>query len=617
MKRLRARMRSWFDATMDRGTPALIGWLALASLALIGVITLLVILVAPGDADNVGGWREILWMSMLRTLDPGTMGSDDGSRVFLTLMLLVTLGGILVVSSLIGVLTTGLNSRIEELRKGRSPVLGKGHAVILGWSDQVFIVVSELAKANAGRARSTAVILADMDKVAMEDQIRARVGDTGRLRVICRSGSPLKPNDLELVNPDGARSIMVMPPAAADADIDVIKVLLLLKHRSWRDPRPHVVAAMQDTENMPAARLAAGDDALLIDADDIAVRLVVQSHRMQGLATVCNDLLDFSGNEIYMRTEPKLVGATYGAALDAYQRGCPIGLRRADGTVLINPAMDTVIATGDQTIVIAEDDLLIELSREKAPVHDGAIVTEAVPLAMPDRTLLIGWNSRGDKILDLLDRLVPAGSVVDVAAAVEPDTLGRAREVLTVGYRACDATSRRALEDLDPASYGHIVVLTDESVTPDRADDRSLVTLLHLRDIEVALGDPYSIVTEMNDDANRAIAQVTAADDFIVSSKVISLLLTQLAENRYLHSVFAELFDPAGSEIYLKPAWSYVRPGVDVNFATVVESARRRNETAIGYYTKGNGSERVVLNPPKAGKLTFDKDDSVIVIALD
>ena len=91
------------------------------------------------------------------------------------------------------------------------------------------------------------------------------------------------------------------------------------------------------------------------------------------------------------------------------------------------------------------------------------------------------------------------------------------------------------------------MVLTDDAgSTRDRADDRTLVTLLHLRDIEEPLGDPYSIVTEMNDDANREVAQVTKADDFIVSSKLISLLMTQLAENRHLHSVFAELFDPSG-----------------------------------------------------------------------
>lgn len=44
--------------------------------------------------------------------------------------------------------------------------------------------------------RSRVVILTDRDKVDMEDQIRARVGNTGRTRVTCRSGSPLKRSDI-------------------------------------------------------------------------------------------------------------------------------------------------------------------------------------------------------------------------------------------------------------------------------------------------------------------------------------------------------------------------------------------------------------------------------------
>jgi hypothetical protein len=163
-------------------------------------------------------------------------------------------------------------------------------------------------------------------------------------------------------------------------------------------------------------------------------------------------------------------------------------------------------------------------------------------------------------------------------------------------------------------------VLADDTIDPDHADDRSLVTLLHLRDIEISLGDPYTIITEMNDDANREVAQVTRADDFIVSNKLISLLITQLAENRHLNQVFAELFDPAGAEIYLKPASGYVRPGVTANFATVIEAARRRGETAIGYRTRAHGEQApgygVVLNPSKSAPLALTADDSVVLVAV-
>lgn len=618
--RLRDRLRYWFDGTMDRGTPALIGWLGLASIVLIALVTALVANFTHMDTEKNGGWLGVTWMTLMRAIDPGTMGGDTGSPVFLGLMLTVTIGGIFIVSSLIGVLTTGLENRIAQLRKGRSRLIEHGHTILLGWSEQVFTVIEELVKANQGQRRSRVVILADRDKADMDDEIRSRLGETGRTRVICRSGSPLKRADLELVSPDTAKAIMVLPPSGEDADIDVIKALLLLSNRPWRGVRPHVVAAVQDSENFAAARLAGGEAALVIDADDIAVRLVVQSHRQSGLSTVCTDLLDFAGNEIYIRPEPALVGSTYGQALNAYERGVPIGLRKIDGRVVLNPPMDTSIDPKDHMIVLAEDDLLIQLADSPPPIEEEAITSVPDQPTVPDRTLLIGWNSRATKIIDLLERLVEPGSVVDIAAPRRPDhVLETGRQRLTVGYKHCQPTSRRSLEALDLGGYKHIIVLSDDSVDPGHADDRTLVTLLHLRDIEVRLGDPYSIVTEINDDNNREVFQVTKADDFIVSTKMISLLLTQLAENRQLHGVFTQLFDPSGSEIYLRPASDYVTPGMGVNFATVIEAAKRRGQTAIGYRLKRHGDQPpsygVSLNPPKTTPLSLGADDNVIVLA--
>jgi voltage-gated potassium channel Kch len=621
---LRNQLRARFDRTMDRGTPALIGWLGLASLALVVVVSVPIYLFAPNDNGNTSGnFFYVVWESMLRTIDTGTIGGDQNQGyhlVFLAMGFIATMGGIFIVSAFIGVLTTGINARIEELRKGRAPVIEKGHTVILGWSDQIFTVVAELARANQGGKRSSVVILATQDKVDMEDQIRGRLGDIGRTRVVCRSGSPLKRADLDMVNMEAARSVIVLSPPGDDPDIDVIKMLLLLQYRPWPPKRPHVVAAVQHTENLTAARLAGGAYAQIIDADDIAVRLVVQSHRQAGLSTVCTDLLNFDGNEIYMKAEPKLVGRTYGEALHAFDLGCPIGLCHADGTVSLNPTSDTKVGPDDQIILIAEDDLLVRLASAPAHVHSDAIVTETGADPLPDRTLLVGWNARARRIIELLDRLVEPGSILDVASAAEPDRSQVNPSVLTLGFRVCQPTSRSSLEqDLDLGSYRHIIVLADDTVDPDHADDRTLVTLLHLRDIEVSLGDPYSIITEMNDDANREVAQVTKADDFIVSSKLISLLITQLAENRHLHQVFAELFDPSGAEIYLKPASAYVRPGVTANFATVIEAARLRGETAIGVRSRSQGEQApgygVVLNPSKAAPLTLSADDSIVLVA--
>lgn len=91
------------------------------------------------------------------------------------MMLGVTLGGIFIVSTLIGVLTAGVEGKLEVLRKGRSLVLESGHTLILGWSAQIFNILSELMQANANQKKASLVILADKDKVEMGDEIRARV----------------------------------------------------------------------------------------------------------------------------------------------------------------------------------------------------------------------------------------------------------------------------------------------------------------------------------------------------------------------------------------------------------------------------------------------------------
>jgi voltage-gated potassium channel Kch len=605
---------------MDRGTPALIGWLALASVALIAVITVLIALFAKPETAEEGGIGGVAWRSLLRTLEAGTLEHDSGSPLFLALRLTVAIGGIFIVSSLIGVLTAGLEARIGELRKGRAPVTFGGHAVLLGWSDQVVTMITELVAANHGNRRGHVVVLAARDKVEMQDELRARVGDTGRLRVICRSGSPVKREDLELANLDAARSVTVLSEPDESADIDVVKTLLLLNNRAWSGRRPHIVAAVRQSHNLAAARLAGGPQTQVVDADDIAVRLVVKSHKQAGLSSVYADLLNFAGNEIYLHREPSLVGRTYGQALHAYAHGTPIALRHGDGTVEVNPPMDTVIAATDQIAVIAEDETLIRIATTPPRVASDHLVPGGPAGDPVSRTVLVGWNARGPKVLDLLDQISGPGSAVDVASADEPgEALNEPRTNIRVGHKVCEPTRRRSLERLGLAGYQHVIVLADDRVSPTQADDRTLVTLLHLRDIERRDGDLYTIVTEMHDDANREVAQITEADDFIVSSRLISLYMMQLAENPHLQPILSRLLDPEGAEVALRRATDYVTAGVDVSFATVVEAARRRGETAIGYRLARHANTApgygVVLNPAKDSTLAFAGADSLIVIA--
>jgi len=618
------RIRYVFDNFMARGTIALI--LGLFLVAAVGVI-LITIVVAILYAQPGTPITDLLWNSMMRTLDPGTMGGDSGPFGFLVGMLAITLFGIFIISALIGIINTGLEGKLAQLRKGRSRVVESGHTVILGWSQEIFTVVSELVVANANVKRSAIVILADRDKGEMDDEIRARLPDTGRTTIVCRSGDPMDIDDLEIARLQTSRSIVILSPENDDPDADVIKTMLAVTNHPRRRPEPyHVIAELRDAANMDVARLVGGTEAQLILSGDLISRIVAQTCRQTGLSIVYTELLDFDGDEIYFASIPELVGTTFGDALLAFEDSALIGLRPVDASPRLNPPMDTVIAPGDHLIAISEDDDTVRLSPVSTAVDEAAIRTTAWTELAPERTLVLGWNRRAPTIIRELDGYVSGGSAVTVVADIPGveaaiETLRPMLANQTVRFERADTTSRTVLEKLDVGAFDHIVVLCySDSLETQRADSRTIITLLHLRDIEEREGLDISIVSEMLDLRNRALAEVTHADDFIVSARLVSLLMAQVAENAQLNAVFADLFDVAGSEIYLRPASEYVEPGVEVSFATIVASARRRNEVAIGVRTQaaspaaGDG-HGVRINPPKSTRLTLGARDAVIVLA--
>ncbi|HZA47280.1 MAG TPA: hypothetical protein VE568_18600 [Rubrobacter sp.] len=298
------RSRYRFDNTISRGTVALIGWLFVLLGALVFASSLIVY--ATGVAPEAGGRRldflETLWLSLMRTIDPGGVGGDQGTWPFLLSMLAVTAGGILVFSTLIGVIFTGIDSKLDELRKGRSFVVEKGHTVVYGWSPEVFSVVSELVAANESRPSACIAVLAEKDKVEMEDEFRDRVGKTKNTRVVCMTGDPIDIDDLELVNPHEARSIIVLPPEGEDADSRVIKTILTLTNNPSRRREPyHIVSRMREPENVGVARMVGGAEVELVPVDDLIARITAQTCRQSGLSAVYTDLLDFGGHEILLR----------------------------------------------------------------------------------------------------------------------------------------------------------------------------------------------------------------------------------------------------------------------------------------------------------------------------
>jgi voltage-gated potassium channel Kch len=627
---LKERWNYWFDNYMSRGTLALIGGLSVISLVIIFLVAAVIsmggVAFAPEGATEGVSFVEAAWLSLMRTLDAGTMGGDTGWG-FRLAMFFVTLGGVFIISTLIGVLTTGVEGKIEELRKGRSRVLENGHTVILGWSPQIFTIIPEIVTANENRASGVIAILADKDKVEMEEEIQARVGSTGKTKVICRSGLPMDPAELEIISPHTARAIIVLPPEEGEPDSAVIKTVLALTNSPKRHAEPyHIVTQISDARNLSVIKmLGAKDQIRAVLTGDIIARVTAQTSRQSGLSMVYTELLNFGGDEIYFIEEAGFSGKAFGSLLNAYENSALIGVQQADGTVRVLPPMDTLLAAGDKIIAIsADDDTIVQNGLKTIPIQTGQIHSGARREKTPtEKGLLIGWNESAAIITQELDNYVPAGSSITIVADVryedDVNQVGPYKNQKII-FRGGDTTDRTLLDDLNVADYDHVIVLADTRLDTQAADARTLITLLHMRDIAEKDETPFSIVSEMLDLRNRELAEVAKVDDFIVSDHLISLMMSQLAENGNLYDVFADLFDPEGAEIYLKPASDYIETGKPVNFYTVVEAARQRNEIAIGYriVSDQHNAEKsygVFTNPKKSKEIVLSAGDKVIVLA--
>jgi ion channel POLLUX/CASTOR len=613
------RLRYMFDNSMSSGTPALVAWLTAATVLLIMLFAFILTVAGMGQEGTDRNFFEELFYNLLHALDPGTIGGDEGTWRFKLTMLALTLGGLFIVSALIGVLANGIDSKLADLRRGRSIVLETDHTVILGWSDSIFTIISELTQANESRKDPVVVILADRDKVDMEEELKVKVPDLRGTRVVCRSGSPMDIDDLRLSSHDTARSVILLAPDSDDPDSEVIKTLLALTHQGSDDVR--IVAEIQDPSNLEAARLVGAGRTTLLDIRETVAKLVVQTSRQSGAAAVYTELFDYEGDEFYFFEDHGLAGSTYAEAQLAFEAASVVGVID-DGVSKLNVPSDTVLTAEQTLIVVVEDDSALDgQARSLTEPALNRLGEQHGHDDHPTQALLIGWNQRAPIVVRELDRYAPPGSTLTVVTAYGEPALPPLTNLAVTVVRA-STTNRAVLDEHVSAALDQIIVLCyDDYLETQVADSRTLVTLLHVRDVLRKVGSDTPVVSEMLDDRNRVLASVADVDDVVVSGEIVSLLVTQLSEDGRLEAVFKELLGAEGSEIYLRPAEWYVQPGDEVSWATVVAGAARRNETALGLKSallaEPGLKFGVVVNPPKSQTYKISAGDAVVVLAED
>lgn len=624
---IKERFRYYFENTFSTGPLGVIRWLAIMSLITILFLGLVIVIFgisAEPDSPDSLSFIEGAWQSLMATLDSGTMGGDMG-WAFRMVRFAATLVGIFMISILIGVISAAIDAKIEEIRKGKSKVLEAGHTLILGWSEKIFPILQQIILANENQRKARIVVFAEMDKVEMEDAIREKIQDFKTTKIIVRSGNPMISNEIQIVNPNDARSIIVLSPDSDEADISVIKTVMSLTNSPLRKSDPyHIVAEIKEESNMEAAELVGQGEASFIFTADLIARITAQTCRQSGLAIIYTDLLRFEGDEIYFQNEPALFGKTFREATLSYNTSSIIGLYSEQHGFMLNPPKETIVQQGDEIVAISEDDdtVVMDGTSKKGISKDNLFVGERSDSDHVERILMLGWNEKGFRIITELDNYVAHGSelVILNESFIPIEEWQTSR--LKLSFQTGKMTDRKTLDSIQPQTFDHIILMSDRESEIQYSDAQALICLLHLRSIGNMHKKDMSIVSEMRDMRNREVGIVAKADDFIIGDNIISLIMAQIGENKALKTVFDLLFDSEGSEIYLKPITDYWKEGETVNFYDMVERAFNYNETAIGYrqISKKDSAENnfgVKLNPAKDQVIDFQEGDYLVVLAED
>ena len=559
-----ARAQRWryrFDTFMARGGASIFKMLTAVFLVALAVIALLrgaLLYFAPElplTHEDIGFFGN-LYVTFLELTDPGNMVQDLESSVWYKVLAVIAgLVGIVLLSALIAFITTALDQKINELKRGRSKVIEEDHTLILGWNEQRIVeILNELILANESESDACVVILANRDKEEIDDILRLRVAERCTTRVVTRSGDVSSLVNLDMVSLEAAGSVIILadcddtdgPAEKAASDAKAIQTVLATMGRAAADTEFSIVVEIFNPTYRDIVRTTFPDNVVTVNTSDILAKLLVQTSRSVGLSVVYNEILSFDGCEMYFH-EDEWEDVRFGDAVYRFPDGVPIGIRTADGEIAMNPDPNRRLGAGEEILIIADDDSTIEFRDQPVARPERLRLAERRGDKTIERELMIGWNYKSPCIVREFADYIIDGSQIDVLLKAPSDeqrteiaALNDEIDNIEVRLVEKDCLDLNELMSIEPFTYDNIIILAggtggDEKIDLGRADSENIVALLLLRRIFTQYPDESrntKLITEILDSQNLDLVARAGVQDVIISNRLVSMIMAQVSESR-------------------------------------------------------------------------------------
>jgi voltage-gated potassium channel len=253
------------------------------------------------EPETFPGWFDALWYVMTTVT---TVGYGDfypvslAGRIYAIFIFLIGIG---IAGLAIGKLVEALSAHRKRKEEGRLNFKGKGHFVIIGWSEKAKYAISEIIETHP-----------QLD-VVLIDQLQVTPITHKNVHYI--QGDPSSESVLLQANINDAKSVLVFSDdSIQDSSLADGKTLLVVSSVERLNPHIHSTVEIKKEENIKNFRHAKVDEFVL--SHETVSRMAVRSAFSRGITEIYTQLLSYKEGENLFEVRKKDEWNTYKDAFE-------------------------------------------------------------------------------------------------------------------------------------------------------------------------------------------------------------------------------------------------------------------------------------------------------------
>ena len=437
--------------------------------------------------------------------------------LMLEAIIVVIIGMILFSGAIIATVTTALRTFIERKSRAKGKIIVNNHFVILNWSSKVPEMIYNLMLKGF---KHSIVILSDKSKEYIEAELKSlfltnNVKQKAKANLIIKEGDSLLRGNLEDISIDKASQICVMVKEdLVDLDddnvvnSDLLNLKIVLKLGSFDLKEDCQIVVETDSEDARTqidslSRKLASLRKLNITAVSFNKKIgqiIAQSLVMPQMSNLYSELFSFDGSQFYSIESDQ--------EIDQYMK----------------THMNAIPVHKDESLfVLASSEDNCQKTRSEEYTHDKKFEKSDTSVSPTANIFIIGENSKTKFLLQSLARSHEYGDV----------------EFHYKHYEKMDIKS--LINDVkETEGEKKILILSDDKVGEDSYDANVFVALIELSKAFPQKED-ITYITELLDSRNLASVKDFNIHNTIISNRMMSLLITQLALNKSSKKFFEKV----------------------------------------------------------------------------